>query len=496
MINPKLRCATYIRVSTKLQTQESSLVNQKNLLSNYIDTHNWTLYEHYSDICSGTLPNRRGLNKLMHDANQSKFDVLLFKDISRPFRNELLGHTIKDSLTKNKIHIISLDGCVNTFESSMNYFGIFLALAANESKNTSRRIKATKNLLAKKGFFIGSIPPYGYTLKNGQLLKKDDFTTDTIKRIFKEYLGGKGFDTIAKSLYNDNIPTPSIVANKKNASTRWHGSSVRILLTNPHYYGGLVQNRTTRENLSSNTRTLNSKLKMEILENTHEPIISKTDFELVQHRIEKRKISRTTQTTHLFTPFLKCNTCSNGLIFKKNRKGYICSSYNKLGKKACTHHLVLEEDLIDIIKNDIKANLVNANFQPISKKVIKKTKTALKKLNDNISSLNSKKETLIRRKKLTFESFQDKVISKDEFIEYKNIYNSELETLKIELESKQALLNSNFSKQIQLKYQIAKETFQNMESLNHEILTKFVKEIIVIGASDIKIIYHFEKNSN
>lgn len=52
----------------------------------------------------------------------------------------------------------------------------------------------------------------------------NDDTRKVVRRIFSEYISGKGIDTIARHLYNDGIPTPAMVADKSNKNDKWHGS--------------------------------------------------------------------------------------------------------------------------------------------------------------------------------------------------------------------------------------------------------------------------------
>src|SRR5690606_8179082 len=92
-----------------------------------------------------------------------------------------------------------------------------------------------------------------------------------------------------------------------------------------------------------------------IVENKHAAIISKETFELVQQLIydRRKKNSRAHENKHLFTGVAYCSDCGSSLHYKKNRKGYICGKYNKLGKKACSDHHVLEQVLISTIQHDL-----------------------------------------------------------------------------------------------------------------------------------------------
>lgn len=107
-----------------------------------------------------------------------------------------------------------------------------------------------------------------YYCENGKLFVKDDFTPSIVRRIFREYLSGIGFDAIARNLYNDDIPTPSQVACIKSASSKWNGSSVRCILENPHFIGNLVQGRTTTKSVTSTKRNTASNEDLIVIENT------------------------------------------------------------------------------------------------------------------------------------------------------------------------------------------------------------------------------------
>ena len=87
-------------------------------------------------------------------------------------------------------------------------------------------------------------------------------------------------------------------------------------------------------------------------ENTHESIISKDDFELVQQLIKSRKRIRSQQSSHLFTGLLICENCGSGMHFKRDR--YVCGHQNKHGKKACSDNFrPIEDKLKQAILNDL-----------------------------------------------------------------------------------------------------------------------------------------------
>lgn len=217
-----------------------------------------------------------------------KIDVILAKELSRLARNGELSYQIKNLCENHGVHIITLDGAINTLQGNTHMFGLYAWMYEQEAQRTSERVKETLKTRAKKGLFKGSTPPYGYTIKDGKLHIRDDETPNIVRRIFNEYLAGYGRDSIARRLYNEGIPTPAEVAGKKNAGDKWNDSTIKLILTNPHYTGDLVQGRTTTVSVTSTKRKKASDEELIIIPNAHEPIIPRDVFEAVQHQMKLR----------------------------------------------------------------------------------------------------------------------------------------------------------------------------------------------------------------
>jgi DNA invertase Pin-like site-specific DNA recombinase len=201
-----MRCAVYVRVSTDKEEQKASLGNQKDLFIRYISDRGWDIHNFYVDVESGTTEKRPQLQQLIADARAKKFDVILAKELSRLARNGRLSYEIRDIAEQSKM------------------FGIYAWMYEQESQRTSKRVKAALRSSAQKGLFKGSNPPYGYILEDRKLRISPDETPNIVRRVFRDYLSGKGFDHIARELYEEGFPTPGPVAGKKNASDKWHGS--------------------------------------------------------------------------------------------------------------------------------------------------------------------------------------------------------------------------------------------------------------------------------
>lgn len=290
----------------------------------YATQRNWEIVKIYEDKKSGTKNNRPGLKKLIEEGKEKKFDVVLVKELSRLARNGALSYGLKDIFDVHNIHLVCLDNSVNTLEKNDLNYGLYAWLYEMESNNNSRRNKQAKRVKARQGLYVGSNPPYGYKSEKGKLIIRNDETPEIVRRIFKEYLEGKGMDTIAKGLFNEHIPTPSQLIRKKNASIIWYSSTIKNILTNRHYCGDLVQIRQETISVRIIKRREIAEDEQIIIEGTHEPIISLETFKAVEKMLQKRTKAATAPSTHLFSNLIFCEDCGKGLWYRANSKHYRC----------------------------------------------------------------------------------------------------------------------------------------------------------------------------
>lgn len=486
-----MKCAIYVRVSTDREEQKTSLENQRQLFIRYIADQGWDIHDFYVDIQSGTTAKRPELQRMITDAKAKKFDVILAKELSRLARNGGLSYEIRDIAEYNRIHIVTLDNAINTLKGNNHMFGLYAWMYEQESQNTSNRSKNAYRTEAESGKFKGSIPPLGYEVKGRRLYIKQDTTPDIIRRIYRNYISGKGFDRIARELYQEGIPTPAQIAGKRNASDKWQGSAVRIILTNPHYTGDLVQGRSTSRSVTSKVRDQNDPSKYIIVPDTHEAIISKKDFETVQQLIKSRKRTRPQQEIHLFTNTSYCADCGKGMHFKKNSKGYICGNYNKHGMKACTNHLVRESDLSLAILNDIKDLAAALGNDNILEKLDKKLKK--QRVNDEkqIISIDNEVTKLKNRKKKALDDYYDEKIPKEDYDDYTHTINQDINELILKKQELEATFTSQDDQIVFTKLKNSLESFLEFKQLTPEILHRLIDKIEIKADGSPRIFYRF-----
>lgn len=485
-----MKCAIYIRVSTDKEEQKSSLQNQRELFINFIQEHNWELYDFYVDIESGTTSNRENLNRLIKDMEQRKFSIILAKELSRLARNGELSYKIKNLAENNKIDIITLDNAINTLEGNRSMFGLYAWLYEQESQRMSERVKYSLINKSKRGEFKGSTPPYGYKLVNSRLEIRDTFCKNIVIRIFKEYLSGKGQTAIANQLTREGVPTPSQVAGKSNASHLWYDSTIRIILSNQHYLGHLVQGKETTISVTSSVRQQIPHEQQIVVLNTHEPIIEEDLFYNVQHRLHKRRKVIVNQYTHLFSYLLICSDCGKGFHFRANSKGYVCGTYDRRGNTACSSHLVREALLAETVLKQLNQYIQKISLSSASASIQHSLISSAQTLEGHIRSCQDKITHLNEQKNKALGHLINDVISREEYQIFTQDLSSQIIKLKEQLAEYEKSLEG-LDKHSYLKEIKKISAYGTITELTPEILTEFIDSILIDKEGKPTINYRF-----
>jgi len=483
--------AGYFRVSTDNDSQKDSIPNQKKLFRNFIINQGFQEGPFYAEKVSGTKTKRKALDELINDAEHGLFNVIVVKELSRLARNTEYAHKIKRIMTNLDIRIISIDGQVDTKDPSKNNnFGLYAWLYEQEAQRISARTKSVFQMKMKEGKFMGSTPPYGYIIKDKKLYIRSEKTKKTVQLIFEKYLNGEGEYAIAKYLSDKNVPTSAILNNRMNTSGNWHGSSIKLILQNPHYTGKLVQHRQESLSVTSNKRKEVSSDEQIIVENTHEKIIDEATFDMVQKRIHEKARQTTgeitTKNKHLLTGILKCADCGTNLWFKNNRKGYLCGKYVKHGVRVCSKHLAIEADILEIIKDEL-TRFANINYSNSVKEKIEKSKIKKEK---RLNRLMNEIEELKLKNKRYLDMIIDELITKAEYNSYRDINNEKINELLEEVDE----LNYKIE-DVKFDFDDLKDKIERIitfDNLNRGLLNSVIEKIVVHENGNLEFFYNFK----
>jgi len=146
------RAAIYARVSTLDQNPE----NQVEVLKEFAERHGYEIYDIYVDKISGIKSSRPELQRLLLDAHDKKFDVVLVWKLDRLGRS--LQHLIKivECFRKWGIDFISTTQNIDTTTPSGKLtFHILAALSEFERSLISERTKLGLQRARKRGKKLG-----------------------------------------------------------------------------------------------------------------------------------------------------------------------------------------------------------------------------------------------------------------------------------------------------------------------------------------------------
>lgn len=248
-VTPK-RVAQYIRVSTLEQAREgSSLEGQENSLKDLIKSNfhdkNWVTNKnliYIDDGYSGADDERPEYRRMMKDAQEGKFEVVLVWKIDRLFRKTILLLGAIEKLQKLGIEFVSKNESIDT-STTLGRFSLTVlgAIAEMERETIRERTIMGKVTKAKKGFYVGGkYPPYGYDVQNGKMvINKDE--AKVIREIFDLLVNEKKSQTeIAKILTARKVPTKADtkgVKRRTNGYGFWGQSSISDIIIKDEYSG-------------------------------------------------------------------------------------------------------------------------------------------------------------------------------------------------------------------------------------------------------------------
>lgn len=233
------KVAIYARVSTSSKEQVSSIENQRKYYKEKIaKIPDLEMVEMYVDEGkSGTSTRGRdGFKKMIDDAGNKKFDVIMCASVSRFARNITDAESyVKYLKTKNPSHPIGVqfetENIYTLDPNAEDSFHLHTMLAAMESRNKSRRMILSYDQRICTGQFpVADLLGYRHT-KDGRLLIQEDEAT-TVRFIFLAYMNGYTCDEIAQILTEKQRKT-------LKGRTHWNANMVRAIMQNERRWGDL-----------------------------------------------------------------------------------------------------------------------------------------------------------------------------------------------------------------------------------------------------------------
>ncbi len=399
---------------------------------NYIKEHDYIFIDEYiDDGISGTTFERNGFKRLIEDAKNGRINTIITKDLSRLGRNSSYTQAYLDEFfPRYNIRFIAINDNVDTLNREIGDMETGIKNLFNEqyARDISKKVISSITTSKKNGKFLGGIAPYGYKKDETDKYKLviDEPTAKIVRRIFDMFVNGYSIHCIAETLTAEHIPIPSVYKNlnrglKSTAYGCWCTRTIGEILNNPTYIGNLTQGRRKKESYKSKRIKRTPKENWIIAENTHEPIIDNTTFNIAQNLLNKNVGKNCNDI--LLKGFLYCKECGHTISITKNGNGKYycnCNYYKKHSKRGlCTPHSFsyqqFEDKILSDLKNICKQYLKKDKLIDIAKNSNKKEKRISYLENELIkvkNTINSYKRNLDEvyidklNKTITLEQFQ------------------------------------------------------------------------------------------
>lgn len=353
------------------------------MLAEYAERNGMFQHEYYvDDGYTGRNFNRPAFQRMVADIESGKVGCVITKDLSRLGRNYIeAGSYIEIFFPKHNVRYIAItDGVDSLTRQEMDITPFKNILNDMYSRDISKKVLAGRMTRSRQGKFCGGQPPLGLMRDpedNGHLII-DPETAPIIRRIYDLALDGLGCMKIAKQLMEERIPI-SRIKNGTDCDVNyysWGGSRISHILRNPFYKGSHLVCRTHQKGIRSNTYDIIPREDWEVIDNCHEAIVTPQEWELVQKIIDRRPPimqGNSCPFYNLFHGIVYCATCGKSMQVRYEKVGrtgrnrftgeerepidkayYICQTYNRLGKNACTSHKIEARDLYNLVLNDIQ----------------------------------------------------------------------------------------------------------------------------------------------
>ena len=171
-VSGAIKVAGYCRVSTEQEDQRNSLEAQQRYFKELIENREgWELYQIYADegITGTSTKKREQFKRMISDAREGKFQLIVTKEVSRFSRNILDTIAYTRELKALGVGVLFMNDAISTLEPDAELrLSIMASVAQEESRKTSSRVKWGQTRQMERGVVFGR-SLLGYQVKDGKI---------------------------------------------------------------------------------------------------------------------------------------------------------------------------------------------------------------------------------------------------------------------------------------------------------------------------------------
>ena len=519
-------CGGYLRLSKEdgdvagsETLQSNSIENQKEYIEDYIHSKpEIKIVDFYvDDGYSGVNFDRPDFQRMLQDIKNKKIDCVIVKDLSRLGRNYIeVGRYIERLFPLLGVRFIAINDNFDSADDTAASNNIIIPFKnlINDAycRDISIKIRSHLEVKRKRGEFIGAFAVYGYMRgKDKNKLIVDPYAAEIVKEIFGMKMDGMSQQAIADELNSLGILSPAEYKKEQgsgyktvfqtHSKAKWTAMAVMRVLTNEIYVGTLIQGKESTPNYKVKVREKRPREEWIRIENAHEAIISRADFEIISDIIQKdTSVTAGKRAVSIYSGYLVCADCGCSMVRKKAYSGsfeyvyYVCSG-NKKNKDTCSSHRISENALNVAVTKTLQLHLKHLADLQESILYIRKTSCNSDKI--KMMVLQSEKikgdiEKYNRLKLECYEDYKNELITQGEYLLFKKELDNRIEDTKkaaTELsKKKRMLLDGRYEKESFMEKFLTSKDIE----LKRSLFVRFISQIYVYEDRRIEIIFRYQ----
>ena len=533
--------ALYLRLSKEdgdMVDESNSITNQRYILRRFVEQRpefdSYEIKEYIDDGFSGKNFERPGVQKLLEDVKSGKVHGIVVKDFSRFGRNHIeVGNYIEKIFPLLDIRFIAVN---NSFDSK-DYIGttpdmdVAFENLMYDYFSEENSVKIKNDLMGRRmrGNYLATFAAFGYKKSpsdHNRIIVNEEAAA-IVRIIFEKYAEYGVKTEVARYLNRHGIPTPQVYAMKNGCSYQWkyheekklwNGSIVGRILKNELYVGNTVFHKKETAEVGSRKTKCLPREEWKVCEGTHEPLISKELFELVNNKdFKKQNIAILTEKEDkglldktiycegekrrrgsMDSPikgFVKCGGCKHNMQRRSRLNvSYYCRYYYEAKSKECCPENIKETELLGIVLSAIKHQaIMEGEADRLQELYRLQLRDRMKENQEGKKQLQEKIQGLTDKNYLLYERYAKGEINVDQFMQAKESNNKLIETYKTELQAYQSEeTTSPDEKPCSLNLLEGKE---NLTELTKELVRQLIDAIYVYSSKRIEIVFKFQDES-
>lgn len=514
MKEEKYFVAAYLRLSKddedidgNVKSESNSISSQREIVRSFIRKQDdMELFDIYvDDGYSGSNFNRPEFKRMMADIEAGDVNCVIVKDLSRFGRDYIeAGRLIQKTFPAFHVRFIALTDNFDSHTADYHTRSLVLPVKnfINDSycRDISQKIKSNQKIKWEQGKYIGSFTVYGYrkSEEDKNRLCPDAYAADIVRKIFAWKMEGMSASAISQRLNDLGVLSPleykrslgeKISAHFRTSVTaKWSPVAVKRILTNEIYTGVMVQGRYEKINYKVKKFKEKPKEEWVRVEGTHEAIISREDFDIVQELLKVGTRAKAgAEHAHLFAGLLFCADCKAKMFRRVNRYKdtsnvyFVCSTRSK--SEGCSRHSIPEDELkqvvfqtlqtyvslfLDVCRHLEHIQMTEVNFEEVMR------------FDKELERLRREQDKYLDLRAGLYEDMKTGLISEADFKNFRAIYEKQYEEVQKSLENQQKMMRQLFRNGIASGVRLERfREVMKLTELDRDTLLCFISRIEV-----------------